>query len=90
MLAAMASEEVLSDPDLRQRAVDALAHLQARVAERLSQDRQAEVLPAEFDPATIASVITTYLQGTWRMALVEYDRPRFERQINAFLTGLGL
>jgi TetR/AcrR family transcriptional repressor of nem operon len=30
------------------------------------------------------------LQGVWRMALVDYDRPSFERQIDAFLTGLGL
>jgi TetR/AcrR family transcriptional repressor of nem operon len=35
-------------------------------------------------------VVITYLQGLWRMALVSYERPRFERQINMLLTGLGL
>jgi len=35
-------------------------------------------------------VVVTYLQGLWRMALVSYERPRFERQIDMFLTGLGL
>jgi TetR/AcrR family transcriptional repressor of nem operon len=35
-------------------------------------------------------VIVTYLQGLWRMALVSYDRTQFERQIDLFLTSLGL
>jgi len=26
----------------------------------------------------------------WRMALVSYDRNKFEQQIDTFLTGLGL
>jgi TetR/AcrR family transcriptional repressor of nem operon len=42
------------------------------------------------DAETTALVITTYVQGLWRMALVSYDRRRFERQIDAFLKGLGL
>jgi TetR/AcrR family transcriptional repressor of nem operon len=47
-------------------------------------------LPAEFDPQLVVPVIITYMQGLWRMALVSYDRPRFERQIDVFLSGLGL
>jgi TetR/AcrR family transcriptional repressor of nem operon len=47
-------------------------------------------LSATLDPQVTASVVVTYLQGIWRMALVDYDRPRFERQIDAFLSGLGL
>jgi TetR/AcrR family transcriptional regulator, transcriptional repressor for nem operon len=35
-------------------------------------------------------VVSTYMQGLWRMALVSYDRSRFEQQIEVFLTGLGL
>jgi hypothetical protein len=30
----------------------------------------------------VASVIATYQQGIWRMALMEYDRTRFDRQID--------
>jgi hypothetical protein len=30
------------------------------------------------------------LQGLWRQASVVYDRSEFERQTEAFLTGLGL
>jgi TetR/AcrR family transcriptional repressor of nem operon len=90
MVAAMAAEEVLSEPDLRKRAEDSLQNLQAVLCERLSQDRDKGLLPPSLDPRTIATVVTTYLQGVWRMALVDYDRPSLERQIDAFLTGLGL
>jgi TetR/AcrR family transcriptional repressor of nem operon len=90
MTAAMATEEVLSDPDLRKHVEDGMETFQASLAERLRQDRDKGLLPAALDPQTIASVIITYAHGLWRMALVAYDRPRFERQIAAFLTGLGL
>ena len=90
MMAAMVSEEVLSDPDLRQKVENGLTGMQARVAGRLSRDREAGVLPPEYDVETIASVIVTYAQGIWRMAMVDYDRPRFDRQVDTFLTGLGL
>jgi TetR/AcrR family transcriptional repressor of nem operon len=63
---------------------------QVQLVERLSQDRDAGLLPAELDPHTIASVIATCQQGIWRMALMEYDRTRFSRQIDVFLTALGL
>ncbi|UCI10402.1 TetR/AcrR family transcriptional regulator [Mesorhizobium sp. B1-1-8] len=90
MSAAMASEEVLSEPDLRQFVEDRAEKFQASLAERLSQDRDKGALPATFDPQTKASIIATYMQGIWRVALVDFDRPRFERQIDVFLTGLGL
>lgn len=90
MMAAMVSEEVLSDPELRTFVEDGLEDFRARLAGRLSEDRSKGLLPAALDPRTVASIIATYAQGIWRMALVDYDRPRFERQIDAFLTGLGL
>lgn len=90
MMAAMATEEVLSEPDLRKRVEDSIETFHATVAERLRRDKRKGLLPKTLDPQTIASVIITYAQGLWRMALVDYDRPRFERQIAAFLTGLGL
>ncbi len=90
MMAAMASEEVLADPDLREMVEGGLSRMRALIVKRLNQDRDAGVLPPDLDPQTIASVIMTYAQGIWRMALVDYDRPRFERQIDVFLTGLHL
>lgn len=90
MMAAMATEEVLSDPDLRKRVEESMENFHSLLAEQLRQDRNHGLLPAAIDPQTIASIIITYAHGLWRMALVDYDRSRFERQISAFLTGLGL
>jgi TetR/AcrR family transcriptional repressor of nem operon len=90
MMAAMASEDVLSDADLRKLVEDGMGNFHASLTERLSHDRLRGLLPPELDPETTASIIITYAQGIWRMALVDHDRLRFERQISAFLTGLGL
>lgn len=90
MFAAMAAEDVLSEPDLRERAEKGLDVLQALLLERLRQDQDKGILPPSLDPPIIASVITTYVQGLWRMALVDYNRHSFEKQIDALLNGLGL
>jgi TetR/AcrR family transcriptional repressor of nem operon len=90
MFAAMACEDVLSDPELRKAVEDRMKRYEAQLVERLSQDREAGRLPVDLDPRLTASVIATYQQGLWRMALMEYDRVRFSRQIDVFLTALGL
>ncbi|MGO4380926.1 TetR/AcrR family transcriptional regulator [Pseudoduganella sp. RAF53_2] len=90
MIAAMLTEEVLSEPELRTRAEEGLASVQALLCERLQKDKDEGVLPQSLNPQITASVITTYLQGLWRMALLAYERPRFEQQIEAFLSGMGL
>ncbi|WP_131113430.1 TetR/AcrR family transcriptional regulator [Lichenihabitans psoromatis] len=90
MMAAMVSEEVLAEPDLRERVEAGLFNLQARFIERLEQDAAAGLLPRDLDSQATAAVVMTYLQGLWRMAMVSYDRHRFERQIDVFLTSLSL
>ncbi len=64
--------------------------LAQRMVARLSEDKAAKRLPSEFDPELVVPIIATYLQGLWRMALVSYDRSRFEQQIDMFLSGLVL
>jgi TetR/AcrR family transcriptional repressor of nem operon len=56
----------------------------------MSADKRAGLLAEGFEPQLVAPVVLTYMQGLWRMALVSYERSRFERQIDVFLTGLGL
>lgn len=90
MLAAMATEEVLSDPDLCKRVEESIKQVLTVLNQRISRDRAEGVLPVSLDPQAIASIIITYAQGLWRMALIDYDRARFEQQIATFLTGLGL
>ena len=90
MQAAMASEEVLADPELRARVEADLAAFRGLLVERLSRDLDEGVLPATLDPEVTAGVVMTYSQGLYRVALVDYDRQRCEREIDAILRGLGL
>ncbi|OIN52369.1 TetR family transcriptional regulator [Pseudomonas azotoformans] len=90
MVAAMVTDVVLSDPELRERAEQGLEAVRGIMAERLGEDQASGVLPATLDPQVTASVILTYMQGLWRMALVKFERPGFERQVDTFLQGQGL
>ena len=90
LMAGSVDGEVLAEPVLRKYVQEQMTMLAERMAGRLSADKEAGLLPAEFDPQLVVPVIVTYLQGLWRMALVSYDRTQFERQIDLFLTSLGL
>ena len=90
MFAAMASVDVLSDRELRKRIEDRMVNYRSQIAHRLRNDRDRGLLPRELNPETIASIIATYQQGIWRMALLDYNRTAFEGQVDVFLKGLGL
>jgi TetR/AcrR family transcriptional repressor of nem operon len=90
LMAGSITHDVLAEPDLREYVQQQMSMLAERMVERLAADKEAGLLSVEFDPQLVVPIIVTYLQGLWRMALVSYDRPQFERQINVFLTGLEL
>jgi TetR/AcrR family transcriptional repressor of nem operon len=90
MMAGTLTHEVLIEPDLRKYVQQQKRALNERLIKRFDHDKQARLLPAEFDPELVVPIVITYLQGLWRQASVGYDRSEFERQTEAFLTGLGL
>jgi TetR/AcrR family transcriptional repressor of nem operon len=90
MLAAMVSEDVFADEELRAFARTASAQFHDQLRARLAQDRERGLVRADLDPDLTASLVLTYAQGVWRMALIDYDRARFAREIDAFLAALGL
>ena len=90
LMAASLTHEVLNEPELRQYVEGRMSMFSEALIVRLNADKQAGLLAKDFDPPLMAPVIITYLQGIWRMALVSYERARFERQIDVFLGGLGL
>jgi TetR/AcrR family transcriptional repressor of nem operon len=90
LMAGSVNRDVLAEPDLRRYVCDQLSTLAERLMARLSADREAGLLSPDLEPQLVTPIIITYLQGLWRMALVSYDRNKFERQIDTFLTGLGL
>ena len=90
LMAGSITREVLADPDLHEYVQQQMSMFTEGMAARMTADREAGILPAAFEPRLVAQVVVTYLQGLWRMALVSYDRPQYEKQIETFLTGLGL
>ena len=90
MQSATAAAEVLAEPDLRARVETSLTRFHGVLAAQLLRDRSNGLLRDTLDVETTASVLMTYSQGLWRMALVDYDRPRFERQIDVLVSALGL
>jgi hypothetical protein len=84
------SSDVLAERDLQKFVHGAMESFVGAFSERFRSGKDAGELPAEFDADAAAHVITTYLEGLFHTALLGYDRPRLERQIGLFLTGLGL
>lgn len=90
LMAGSITREVLSEPELRRYVQQQLSLLAEGMISRLTADKESGLLPPDFDPQIVVPIIITYLQGVFRMALVSYDRTNFDRQIDVFLTGLGL
>ena len=90
LMAASLTREVLAESELRKYVQQQMSMLAEGMIARLTADKESGLLPPDFDPRIVVPIIITYLQGLFRMALVSYDRPKFEQQINVFLTGLRL
>lgn len=90
LMADSISHGVFAEAELRDYVLQQISNFAELMTARLRADKQAKLLPADFEPETVVPIIVTYLQGVWRMALVSYDRTRFERQNDAFLEALGL
>jgi len=89
-MAASLTREVLAEPGLKKFVQEEISKMSEAMITRLKADQHAGLLPPDFDAATVVPIIITYIQGQWRMALMSYNRPQFEKQIDVFLTGLGL
>ena len=90
LMAGSITREVLAEPELRKYVQQQMSMLAEGMIARLTADKESGLLPPDFDPRIVVPIIITYLQGLFRMALVSYDRPNLEQQINLFLTGLRL
>jgi TetR/AcrR family transcriptional regulator, transcriptional repressor for nem operon len=90
MMAGSLTHEVLDEAELREYIEGRISTLQDAMIARMSADKRDGLLAEGFEPELVVPVVSTYMQGLWRMALVSYERTRFERQIDVFLNGLGL
>lgn len=90
MMAGSLTHEVLDEAELREYIEGRMTTLRDTMIARMSTDKRDGLLTAGFEPQFVVPIVSTYMQGLWRMALVSYERSSFERQIDVFLTGLGL
>jgi len=90
LMAGSLTPEVLAESDLRKYIQEQMSMLAEVMIKKMASDKRAGDLPSDFEPQIVGPVIITYLQGIWRMALVSYNRSKYEKQIDVFLSGLGL
>lgn len=90
LLARSVSSDVLAERDLQKFVQTEMGAFVGAFSERLKSSKETGELPSEFDAEGVAQIIATYLQGLFRMALLSYDRSQLERQVDLFLTSLGL
>ncbi|WP_058185841.1 TetR/AcrR family transcriptional regulator [Terracidiphilus gabretensis] len=90
MMAGSLTHEVLDEAELREYIEGRMTTLRDTMIARMNADKRDGLLTAGFEPQFVVPIVSTYMQGLWRMALVSYERSSFERQIDVFLTGLGL
>lgn len=90
LMARSVSSDVLAESDLRKFVQADMAAFVGAFSERLKSAKAAGEMPPEFEPEVVAQIISTYFQGLSRTALLCYDRPQLERQVDLFLTSLGL
>jgi TetR/AcrR family transcriptional repressor of nem operon len=84
------TSDVLAERDLQRLVQTDMAAFVGAFSNRLRSAEDTGELPSEFDAESVAQIIATYLQGLFRMALLSYDRSQLERQVDMFLTSLGL
>ena len=90
LIARSVSSDVLAEDDLRESIQSDMTALFGAFSERLNSAKDTGELPPEFEPEVVAQILGTYFQGLFRTALLCYDRPQLERQVNLFLTSIGL
>lgn len=90
LVAGSVSSDVLAERDLQKFVQTDMAAFVGAFSDRLKSAMDTGELPPQFEAEVVAQIIATYLQGLYRTALLSYDRPQLERQIDQFLTSLGL
>jgi TetR/AcrR family transcriptional regulator, transcriptional repressor for nem operon len=90
LLARSVSSEVLAERDLQKFVQTDMTAFVRAFSDRLKSAKDSGELPPGFNSEVVAQIITTHLQGLFRTALLSYDRSQLERQVDLFLTSLGL
>ena len=90
LMARSISSDVFAESNLKKFVQADMAAFVGALSERLKSAKDVGEMPPEFEPEVVAQIVSTYLHGLSRTALLCYDRPQLERQVDLFLTSLGL
>lgn len=90
LVARSVASDVFAEGDLKKIIQAGMAAFGGVLSQILKSAQDRGELPPEFEPELVAEVIGTYLQGLYRAALLCRDRSQLERQVDLFLTSLGL
>jgi TetR/AcrR family transcriptional regulator, transcriptional repressor for nem operon len=84
------SSDVLSDSEMAAYVKMSLALFDQLLIARFNAAKESKELPPDFQAEIVAQIISTYLQGFFRVMQVVKDREQMWRQMDGFLTRLGL
>jgi TetR/AcrR family transcriptional repressor of nem operon len=90
LTAMLVYSDVLEDRDLQKFIRTDMTAFGGAFVNRLKSAKDSGELPSDFNAEAVAQIIFTYLQGLYRTALLNYDRPQLEHQVGLFITSLGL
>ncbi len=91
LMARSVSPDVFAEGDLKRYVEAETSAFAGALSERMKAAKDAGELPPGFEPDVVTQVVSTYLQGlSSRTALLCLDRRRLDRQVDLFLTSLGL
>jgi TetR/AcrR family transcriptional repressor of nem operon len=84
------SSDVLNQADLAAYVKMSMEMFDHLLVSRLKAAKESKELPADFQAEVVARIISTYLQGFFRVMQVVKDRDQMWLQMDGFLTRLGL
>jgi TetR/AcrR family transcriptional regulator, transcriptional repressor for nem operon len=90
LMAGSLSPEILSYSDLGQYVLDEMRRMEKSLEERLRGAVVKGEIPSSFNCQITAQLVVTFLQGFFRVVRLLKSRPEMERQVEAFLSSLGL
>lgn len=90
LLAGSIAPDVLAEKELGGYMKEQATQWAAGMAARFETEKAQHILPQDFDSEAVATILVTFVQGLWRMALISYDRASVEREIETLLDALRL
>jgi hypothetical protein len=84
------SSDVLKQSDLAAYVKVSMEMFDHLLVARLNAAKESKELPDDFQAEVVARIISTYLQGFFRVMQVTKDRDQMWLQMDGFLTRLGL